>query len=878
MLLILWALMSSFQAKAQDLDKRISLHARNEPLGQVLDRISELGQVNFSYSPQAIPVSKKISINATNKTIRSILDEILVKNGISYVVVEKQVVLRMTHTAGNAEVGTKSGPPNYTISGFLKDKENGEVLIGATVIIKGTSTGAITNTYGFYSLKLPEGNYELQYSYLGYEKKFQSFELKSDQQFNAELEPLNINIGTIEVISKEEEEWTSDAQMGMMKMSARSIQNIPGFAGESDPIKSLQAIPGIMTYGDGSSLFYVRGGSSDQNYIIVDEAPVYNASHLFGFFTAMVPDAIKNMDVYKGDFPANFGGRLSSIIDLQTKDGNMEHFGINGSVNQFATNLAFEGPIWKRKISYYIALRKSNLSWIQLPNSYNRNLRVFFSDFNAKFNIRLNNNNRFFWTLYGGNDEYFVTNPLIYRTFGVNWTNNLGTFRWNHIFNDRVFSNLTLYGSRYNYFLQIWKEHNDYWKSSIENSAIKYNVTWYINPNNTFRSGIEFGAHRSDPGNIYLSDDVVELSVPIIPKYAAGEMVLYTSNEQRVGEKWALRYGARMPVWQNKGETTVYFFDTQHQVIDTIDYGANIPYKTFVLLEPRISISYFPKPNKSVRFSYSRTSQFIQLVSNSTSPFTSLEAWVPAGPNIRPQMADQFSTGFFNKSNNGLYVFSAELYYKQMVHQIDYADHAELLLNPLLEGELRFGKGWAYGLELMLRKTEGNTTGWIAYTYSRSMRKTAEVNNGLSYPAFNDRPHCISINITRKAGKRWVLTAAWMYMTGSAVTQPIGFYYYAGYSVPVYGSKNNGRLPDYHRLDLAATYTISKPEKRWQHNISLQLYNVYSRKNPISLSFNKMDDLGNFVIPIDFGSQSELVPTTMSVLGIIPSITYQFRF
>ena len=873
--LIIVALLFSFPkfSLSQDLNKKISFTLRNVALIEVINKINEITKFGFSYSPQLIPLDNKVSVKVKNKNIVEVLDAIFKKNGIDYSIIENQIVLKPLKNIDIQNNGINQVEKNnYTISGYLKDRKTGEVMIGATVFAKGTCLGTITNAYGFYSLTLPKGNYDIVFSFIGYQNISRNIELKEDKIISTELEEAMVDIKAMEVKDSTKSSVINNNQFSEMKLSLKTLSQLPGFVGDIDVIKSLQTIPGIKSFGDGSTLFYVRGGNSDQNFIMLDEAPIYNPSHLFGFFTAITPDAIKDVEAYKGDFPANYGGRLSSVIDIRTKDGDMKKTGFSGSICPFTSDLSVDGPIFKDKCSFYVSGRKSNLGWFTSYYTGN-NITLNFFDVNAKLNYKINNNNRLFLTLYGGNDDCVMESAE--RT----WDNILGTFRWNHIFNDKLFCNTTFFSSRYDYYLYFDKNYNDYWGSSISNNTFKTDYTYYLNPKNIIKAGIEAGLHASDPGNLHLSNTDNQANVPSISKYSSAEFDFYLSNEQYINKKISIRYGCRLPVWINTGAVTIYSFDANNNVIDTISINTNVAYSTFVSPEPRINLKYTINEKSCIKTSYSRTTQFIQLLTNSTSPFTSLEVWVPSGPNIKPQKADQYAIGYFSKFYKSKFNFSIETFYKQFYNQIDYADHANIFINPLLEGELRFGKAWSYGAELMLRKEEGKFTGWISYTYSKVFEKINGINNDNKFPSSYDKPNDISLNISYNDNKHWSFSANWIYSTGAAITTPIGFYYYNGYSVPLYGDKNNDRLPDYHRMDISITYKFNKPERRYQQLLTLTLYNVYARKNPISVNFNKIiDDNGDIVVPSNLNGGYNLVPTIISWAGIIPSITYNFKF
>ncbi len=864
---------------AQNIDQKISIKAKDKPLGEVIKQISQAAQINFSYSSQIIPVEKKVSIRASNKTVRSILDDLLKKNGIDYFLLENQVVLKLTRKPIEVLIKpTKAEVPQYTISGYLKDQATGEVLIGAYVYAKGTNMGTAANEYGYYSLTMPAGNYTLIYSFIGYKSIREDIVLRENLKVSKELEFSKTDIKPVEINANTDNKPLAVLPLSCIKLSPKELALLPGFVGDIDIIKSLQSVPGIKTYGDGSALFYVRGGNSDQNLILVDDAPIYNPSHLFGFFSALAPDAINDAEVYKGDFPAKYGGRLSSVIDIKIKEGNMKKFGFGGSIGPYTSYLSFEGPIKKDRCSFFVSGRKSTLFWLTDIFYKNRKVKLNFFDVNAKINFKLNDNNRFYLSFYAGQDNYSQLMQSSVSTYGLSWNNILGTFRWNHIFNAKLFSNTTAYYSQYNYFLYLSREDKNYWKSAISELALKTDFSWFLNANNTIRSGLLVSAHSSNPGNVSFTNIDIQEHAPVISRYTSLEYVFYAGNEEQIGKKITLNYGIRVPVWQDLGPTTYYSFNTLYDVFDTTQVANRKVYSTYCNPEPRFSINYNMTKKTALKLSYSRTSQFIQILTNSIGPFTSLEVWVPCGPNIKPQKTDQVDLGFYQKLFKSRVNISLEGFYKRFYNTIDYQDHANMLFNPLIEGELRFGKGWSYGAELMLRKSAGKLTGWIGYIYSRSFKQIVGVNNNDVFPANYDSPHNIYVNISFDTHKRWYFTANWIYMTGNAITTPVSYYYYMGSSVPVYGAKNNDRLPDYHRLDLSVGFRLSKPERKYQHSLVLSFYNAYARKNPFSINYNKIDSDGNIVVPADNSKGYDLIPTTVSVAGIIPSINYKFKF
>ena len=852
----------------------------NQKFGEVIKMIGELGNVNFSYNPEEIPVEKKITIITKGSTIIDICNQLFVPQGIDYFFVENQIILKLHHgkISGEEENSAKI-LKKFNICGYLKDKSTGEVLIGANVYPKGEGIGTTTNAYGYYSLTIPAGNYEIIYSFIGYKPATREIDLNGNQKISIEMEETKVEIPPVEVIDGNTNPTLLANSLSQFRFSPKMLTQIPGFVGDFDIIKALQTIPGIKSFGDGSSLFYVRGGNSDQNLILLDEAPIYNPSHLFGFFSVLSPDAINDVEAYKGDFPANYGGRLSSVIDIRAKNGNLKRYGFSGNIGPYASNISVEGPIIRDKGSFFVSGRVSTLNWLQSLNNTSTTFNADFFDLNAKLNYKLNENNRVFGTFFYGRDNFSRQLETSIHTYGISWNNLTGTLRWNHTFNNRLFVNTTAYYSRYQYYLYVSKELNDYWHSAIENLAVKSDFTWYLNLRNTIKTGVEVGWHHTNPGNVNFSGNEDQKNIPRVAECRSLEYDFYISDDVTIGNKLLIRCGVRLPVWQDIGPATIYYFDVNHKFTDSLNVGNNSSYATFFSPEPRIHIQYLLNDKSILKASYCRTTQFMQMLSNSTSPFTSLEVWLPSGPNIQPQKADQYVLGYSRQLFHSKINLSTEVFYKRFYNSIDYTDHANLLYNPLLEGELRFGKSWSYGLELTLRKTEGKFTGWIAYTFSRVFVQTAGVNNGNTYPAFYDRPNDLSVTLSYNTRKRWAFNTNWILVSGGPVTTPVGFYSNNGYSVPVYGNKNNDRLPLYHRLDLSVSYTFNKPENRFQHSLIFTLYNAYGRNNPFFVSFNRVENGdGNLVIPANMNGGYELIPTTISVAGIIPSINYQFKF
>lgn len=865
--------------RAQELDKTISIDVTDVKLEKVLKEIAHKGNINFSYNPRKLPIAAKVSLKAENQSIRKVLDDLLTPLSITFFFSENQVVLKPGEALKSQSQGLNAASQKYTISGYVRDKASGEVMIGVNIYDKNTYTGTTSNAFGFYSITLTEGEYQLICSLLGYTSEIQPLLLNKNTKINFSLSETSIEMKGVEIFSDSGVSEIDPASSGEVHLSSSTLKQMAGFAGNIDVIKSLQSIPGISAFGDGSSFYYVRGGNNDQNLMLIDDAPIFNPAHLFGFFSALAPDAIKDVKAYKGDFPASYGGRLSSIIDIRARDGNLNRLGFSGNLGIFTSDFTVEGPLVREKSSFILSARRSNLNWLNDEEVNGRSFTINFYDLNAKLNLKINDKNRLFLTGFTGNDDFSRFTSASVNTFGLSWDNSTATIRWNHLFNNKLFVNTTALFSEYNYYLYISREQDDYWNSSIRNKTLKSDFTWYPNPSNTLKYGIEISNYYSNPGNVHFSDEETQRNAPLIPEYNSLGVSLYLSNDQTIKEKLSLKYGLRLSSWRNLGPASVYFFDGNHNVIDTINVSDRNYFSPYFNVEPRINLAYAASPVSSFSIGYCRSAQYLQMLSNSTSPFTSLEVWAPSGPNIKPQIADQFTLGFLTKPVKKVFDLSVEAFYKLFHNQIDYKDHSNMLFNPLIEGELRFGKARSYGVELLLKKNEGKFSGWIGYSYAKSLKTIEGVNNGGEFPAYYDHPHSLFANLVLKAGKRWDIAANWFYMTGSAFTSPTGFMQYNGYVVPIYGSKNNDRYPDYHRLDISVSFRLNKPENRFRHNLVLSVYNAYGRNNPFSISANKiMNDVGDFVVPADLDGSYEIIPTKISVAGIIPSINYTFKF
>lgn len=754
------------------------------------------------------------------------------------------------------------GQKNITISGYVKSSDHGEGLIGSTIFIEELKTGTITNTYGFYSLTIPDGKYTIRYSYMGFETKRMPIDIREDKVIDIELNPAALLIDEVVIHGDVEDKNIRSTDMGVVKLSPLETKAIPVIFGEQDILKTLILLPGVNAGTEGTTGFYVRGGGVDQNLIILDEAPVYSAAHLMGFFSVFNSDAIKDVELYKGNAPANYGGRLSSILDIKMNDGNSKKFSTSGGIGLLSSRLTVEGPIEKDKSSFIVSGRRSyaDMFLIFSKNKTYRKTDLYFYDLNAKANFTLDEKNKVFFSGYFGRDVFDIEDQ-----FGLRWGNKTATLRWNHIFNNKLFLNSSLIFSNYDYGFGFNLSNNMlYINSGIQDLNLKEDFQYFINANNKLKFGINAIRHTYHPGEIESENDEFFNSI-FMGKKQAYEGAAYISHELSVTENLNLSYGFRFSGFMAVGPDTVYTYNDDDEIINTEAFDKGEIIKKYGVIEPRININYIINDKSSVKISYSRNAQYVHLLSNSSASLPT-DVWIPSSKNVKPQVADQIAAGYFRNFNDNMFEASAEVYYKSMKNQIDYQNGAEILLNKNVESQLVFGKGRAYGVELYVKKRKGKLTGWVGYTLARTEKSMKAISDGIWYPAKQDRTHDISIVAIYQLNKKWNFSANWVFNTGNAVTFPSGKYQIGDQTVPVYTERNAYRMPNYHRMDIGATYTPKK-KKRWESSWNFSIYNVYGRKNPFSLTFQENEDNPG---------QTEVV--RLALFQVIPSITYNFKF
>jgi hypothetical protein len=751
-----------------------------------------------------------------------------------------------------------------TISGFVVDARNGESLTGAVIYAEEIPTvGITTNSYGYFSLTLPEGNYTLIVRYLGYKTKSIPLKLTENQNINIELEEESITLDEITITGEKNNNNVVSNEL-ISKISVKEIQNIPVILGEKDILKTIQLLPGVTPAGEGNAGFYVRGGGVDQNLILLDEAPVYNPSHLLGFFSTFNSDAIKDVTLYKGGFPAEYGGRLSSVVDIKMNEGNNKEYHLSGGIGLIASRLSVEGPILKNKGSFMIAARRTyaDLFLRLLPgtgaDSTASKTTLYFYDLNLKANYQVTNKDRIYLSCYLGRDNFNLGGIL-----GLNWGNITATARWNHIINDKIFSNSSLIFNRYSYNFNVAVGTSTMKVlSEIKDWNLKEDINYYINSNNSLKFGFNSIYHTFVPSKV---DSTAFFRVRSMDNRYALENAVYISNEQTITKHLKANYGLRYSLFSSIGPGTVYTYDEVADIVDSVSYPSGKIYNTFGGLEPRLILNYIINDSSSVKVSYARTRQYIHLLSNTTST-TPFDLWVPSNTNILPEIADQYTLGYFRNFSNNMFETSVEVYYKNMQNQIDYRNGANLILNNKVESQLVFGKGWGYGAEFLIRKKYGKLTGWLSYTLSKTKRQFPAINGGSTFLAKQDRPNNISVVAMYNISPRLTLSATWIYLSGNVVTFPSGRYYVDGNVVPYYTERNGYRMPDYHRLDIGLTWQRKK-SLRFESNWNFSIYNAYARENAYAINFQP-----------DPNDPTKMQAVQLSLFRIVPAITYNFKF
>ena len=750
----------------------------------------------------------------------------------------------------------------HTLSGFIYDSSTGETMIGANIYVQELAQGTSSNEYGFYSLTLQNGEYTIEVSYVGYEKTSKTVDFNISNKLDFSIKSASYNLEEVVVIDKKADENVKSTNMGTSDIVPKEIDKVPVIFGEKDILKTIQLLPGISSAGEGNSGFIVRGGSTDQNLIILDEATVYNASHLLGFFSVFNSDAIKSAKIIKGISGSEYGGRLSSVLDISMKDGSNKQYSAYGGIGLISSRLTVEGPIVEDEGSFIFSGRRTyaDIFFPLFGDDQLKNSSLYFYDFNGKLNYKLGENDRIFLSGYNGRDNFSFNDE-----FGFDWGNTTGTLRWNHIFSEKLFSNTTLLYSDYNYDINIEDtDQSTTISSGIKDINFEQGFQYYYSTDHTFKFGLNGVYHTFLPGEISVTGQTNFNSKKIDDNYAI-EANAYFSHEWKVTQLFKLNYGARYSSFSLIGEGKVYSFDDEGLLTNTEKFDSGELIKSYNFIEPRISMNYLLDEKSSIKLGYARNTQNIHLLSTASTS-TPLDIWQPSTALIKPEVSDLVSIGYFRNFYNNEYQTSIEFYYKDMQNLIEYKNGADIFLNEFIESQLVFGNGWSYGMELYVEKKVGNFTGWLSYTLSSTDRKFDKINDGNSFPARQDRTHDVSLVAIYNLNERWTFSANWVYNTGFAATFPSGKYEIDGQTVNLYTERNGHRMPDYHRLDLGATYYFNRSEEN-EMSLTFSAYNVYARENAYRITFEENEN-----------DPSKTQAVKLALFSIVPSITFNFRF
>ncbi len=774
-----------------------------------------------------------------------------------------------------------SAQEKFTLSGTISDNNSNETLIGVNLFIPELKTGVTTNEYGFYSITIPKGNYSIRISYMGYQTLEEQLQLNQNTKTNFKLITNENTLKEVIITDTKTRTDIRKPEMSVNKLSIAAVKKMSVVLGEVAVLKSILLLPGVTNAGEGASGFNVRGGGADQNLILLDEATIFNSSHVFGFFSVFNPDAIKDLKLYKGGIPARFGGRASAVLDIYQKDGNSKEFQANGGIGLISSRLLLEGPLTKEKGSFLIGGRSSYAHLFMKLSKDQKNNAAYFYDLNTKVSYKLNSNNNLYLSGYFGRDVFRLAN-----SFTNMYGNSTLNLRWNHLFSDKLFSNLSLIYSDYYYGLNL-----DFvgfqWDSGIKNYTVKYDFKNYITDRFKLNYGVNAIYYDFNPGSIQPSRADSGINFSQLDKKYAFEPALYINADQEMSKKFSVSYGLRYSFFYRLGQSNVNVyannspvtFNTNMQIyekatpIGTQNFQKNEILKSYNYLEPRLSLAYQLNEKQSFKASYNRMVQYLQLISNTSSP-TPLDVWTPSDSFIKPQIANQIAIGYFKNFKNESYSLEIETYFKKIDNRIDYIDGADLIANNALEQIILNGKMRAYGLEVLLKKNEGRLNGWVSYTLSKSEQQTPGrnsleigINQGKWYNSAYDKTHNLAITSSFLYNEKWTFGTNFTLQSGQPVTYPNGQYQYLGITIPSYGLRNKNRLPAYHHLDISATLTPRKNNYRnWKNEWVFSIYNVYNRKNAAAINFRQNSE----------SRDNEAVKT--SIFGMVPAVSYNFKF
>lgn len=762
----------------------------------------------------------------------------------------------------------------FTLNGYIRDSVSGESLIGANLSIRSEGKGVSSNQYGFYSITLKNGTYQLAASFVGYQPKVWTINLTDNKSFNILLVPNANAINNVTVVSRRRDNQVKTAQMGKIELNINTAKAIPAFMGEVDILKTLQLMPGVRNAGEGNAGFYVRGGGADQNLILLDDAVVYNTGHLFGFFSIFNSDAIKNVSLIKGGMPAQYGGRLSSVVDVAMKEGNTNKTQVDLGIGLIASRFSIQGPLKKNKASYMISARRTYADAIAKPlikkTSDYYGSGYYFYDLNAKVNYEISEKDHLYLSGYFGRDKFNFNNAKRSFNTEIPWGNSTATLRWNHVFNKKLFSNTTLVYNDYQFALN--GKQNDFninLSSGIRDLNAKTDFDYYLSPEHKIKFGAQYTFHTFLPNVLSGNQDSVVFTPQNATKKFANEYGLYLQDDWEINSKLKLNIGLRYSQFQQVGRYTNYIRDVNGNKIDSVVYGKGQTVQSYGGFEPRATIRYTLNDNASLKAAITNNLQYIHLVTNAGTTLPT-DLWVPSTLRVKPQLSWQYAIGYFQNLKEGMFETSVEAYYKTMENQIEYREgYTPSLKDP--EEEFVFGKGWSYGAEFFVNKVKGRLTGWVGYTLSWTWRQFKDLNDGLKYPSRNDRRHDLSVVANYELNDKWKLSSVFVYGTGAAISVPERFYLVGGVLTQEYSRINAYRMAAYHRIDIAATYTPKRKENsKFNSNWVFSIYNIYSRQNPYFIYYDQEGSAATGDLKVS-AKQVSLFP-------IIPSVTWNLKF
>jgi carboxypeptidase-like protein/TonB-dependent receptor-like protein len=867
-LLVSCALLSTNLIQAQDINKvTISIELNNVTLREALATIAKLTPFKFTYKTADIAGIRNIRYQQQNVPVKKVLDDLLSNNGLQYEQVQTYILIK--------KISRKAGQTT-TVYGFVTAAPSGEALIGTTVNLSGNKTyTTLTNAYGFYSLTIPAGEYILNGSHIGFLESNERMAIEESHRHNIELRVKEADtMQAVIVSSSGKKSIVQNVVTGNHRLSILEIKRIAMGGGEPDVLKSLQFLPGIQAAAEGTTNLSVRGGSYDQNLILLDEAPVYNPTHSLGFFSAFNTDALKDVAIYKGIFPAQYGGRLSSVVDIRMKEGNSKQYTLTGGIGLVASRLTFEGPVKKGRSSFMISGRYSNTGAV-LNRAYKWGIidagtssnKISFYDLNAKFNTVLGNRDRLYLSAYTGYDNFYLF-PLDMTT-RMNWGNTTVTARWNHIFNTRLFANTSLLYSHYKYTHFMMDGIRDFsWRANLKEVTLKTDFDWSTTRNSLLKLGTGITLQDVWPGKMVPNPAHSTAQSVSLNNRRSAQVFAYINHEQKINKKISISFGIRATGFAALGDARVYRYNADTTaVIDSTFYGKGKIITSYFGAEPKATARFLLSSATSLKIAYGRNYQFQHLLTNSSVGLPT-DMWMPSDTYFKPQYADHFSAGVYKTFPGEAWEASMEVYYRKSFNVIDYRDNAELFLNDKVETQVFTGKAMGYGLELLIKKSKGVSNGWISYTWSKASRQINGINNSEWYPASYDRRHNLSLVYNQTLSKRIQLSANWVFRSGNRATLPLGTYAFNGMRFIYYSTRNGYTLPAHHRLDLSVTWhNRFKVKKEWQSEWILSIYNAYNRQNVVAVYVRQ-----------DPNNYSYVKTYQISFGGIIPSIAYNFKF